>query len=442
MATQTGSIDLKAMKESADIATNTEQYFWFNSVDSGAGEGAGAHITETPQDTFISDPANGGGNVLIDSDSVDVRDGVTVLATFGKDGMNVQTEDSNNNTVEIANLGYGLGNAQGGGTANAPYYTMGQRLSGSSIGNWSCAEGYNCKATMYASHAEGAETEALQDACHSEGYQSVASGGVAHAEGYQTHAIGDYGSHAEGYGTYASEDASHAEGYGTYAAGYYSHTQNQGTMVASRSQTAIGEFNVLEPNGGSPSTRKGSAFIIGNGTDDNSRSNALTVDWSGNVDASGCYMSGGAKIGSNITIKGTGSGTLTNSAQAFALTGSQVINGNAFAYNNTSPNTGCIKCLYAGMVMISAKVRFNASFTANDYFAARAINTTQNVATEYSRMRTPTQVFNGDVILPPMYMNVNANDIIKLQAYNITASRGTLDLANTTLSVQYIAPAL
>ena len=101
MATQTGSIVLNAI----DIAQTTEQYFWFNSVDSGAGEGAGAHITETPQDTFISDPSNGGGNVLIDSDSVDIRDGVTVLATFGKDGLNVQTEDSNNNTVEIANLG-------------------------------------------------------------------------------------------------------------------------------------------------------------------------------------------------------------------------------------------------------------------------------------------------------------------------------------------------
>ena len=424
MATQTGSIDLNAI----DIAQTTEQYFWFNSVDSGAGEGAGAHITETPQDTFISDPSNGGGNVLIDSDSVDIRDGVTVLATFGKDGLNVQTEDSNNNTVEIANLGYGLGNASGGGTADYPYYTLGNRNPGESVGNWSVALGDFVVASGFNSTAEGQRTYATGDISHAEGEFSQATGRSSHAEGFETYANGDY-SHSQGYGTKATSDY----------------------------QTALGVYNV-EDNADTY------ALIIGNGTSDNARSNILTIDWSGNivggnlngvdittllkpdangnVNITGAYETGGAKIGSNITIKGTGSGTLTNSAQAFALTGSQVINGNAFAYNNTSPNLGCIKCVYAGMVMITAKVRFNASFTANDYFAARAINTTQNVATEYSRMRTPTQVFNGDVILPPMYMNVNANDIIKLQAYNITASRGTLDLANTTLSVQYIAPAL
>jgi len=89
MATTTGSIDLTGLKASADIATNTEQYFWFNSQDSGAGEGAGAHITELPMEDFIDDPANGGGNVLIDSNSVDIRDGTTTLATFGANGAQI-----------------------------------------------------------------------------------------------------------------------------------------------------------------------------------------------------------------------------------------------------------------------------------------------------------------------------------------------------------------
>lgn len=42
-------------------------------------------------------------------------------------------------------------------------------------------------------------------------------------------------------------------------------------------QTAIGQYNISDSNGTY-------AFIIGNGTANNARSNALTVDWSGNVD--------------------------------------------------------------------------------------------------------------------------------------------------------------
>ena len=63
-------------------ADNVAQYFWFNSVDT-AGEGAGAHITEISQQDFISDPANGGGNVLVRSNGISIRDGVTNLASFG-----------------------------------------------------------------------------------------------------------------------------------------------------------------------------------------------------------------------------------------------------------------------------------------------------------------------------------------------------------------------
>lgn len=75
-------------------ANETAKYFWFNSTDSGAGEGAGAHITEKPKADFVADPANGGGNVLIDSDSVEVRDGINMLATFGADGAQIGANDA------------------------------------------------------------------------------------------------------------------------------------------------------------------------------------------------------------------------------------------------------------------------------------------------------------------------------------------------------------
>lgn len=61
---------------------NVSQYFWHNNQDSGAGEGAGAHITEIPMEDFIADPSNGGGNTLIISTGIRIRDGITNLATF------------------------------------------------------------------------------------------------------------------------------------------------------------------------------------------------------------------------------------------------------------------------------------------------------------------------------------------------------------------------
>lgn len=87
MAKQTGSLDLRAAKKAHDQAKaeaeKTSQYFWHNSQDSGAGEGAGAHITKVPQEDFLADPANGGGNTLITSEGMEVRNGKTPLAVFG-----------------------------------------------------------------------------------------------------------------------------------------------------------------------------------------------------------------------------------------------------------------------------------------------------------------------------------------------------------------------
>ena len=72
-----------AVKEVADtaarIAGNTRQYFWFTSE----GTDTGAHITEVPQDEFLADPSNGGGNLLARSNGTAIRMGLTELATFG-----------------------------------------------------------------------------------------------------------------------------------------------------------------------------------------------------------------------------------------------------------------------------------------------------------------------------------------------------------------------
>ena len=266
----------KAIIEASDakkIADNTNQYFWVVSE----GTDTGAHITEITQDEFLADPDNGGGNLLARSNGIAIRDGLTELATFSPGGLDITTYDSNNNDVEIAHLGYGNGNAESG-MAIAPYYTLGTRLSGSDVGNYSMAEGLNVTSNQYASHAEGSRTTASSYASHAEGKETIASGDYSHAEGYATTASGA-GSHAEGDATTASGAKSHAEGYATIADGKYSHAGGYLTTASSSYQTAIGKYNVDDD-------ADTYAFIIGNG-DSSARSNALTVDWDGNVQAAG-----------------------------------------------------------------------------------------------------------------------------------------------------------
>ncbi len=63
-----------------------------------------------------------------------------------------------------------------------------------------------------------------------------------------------------------------------------------GTTSAFIAQTTIGTYNALDTAPSEPVHDGGLgygnyAFIVGNGTSDSARSNALTVDWEGNIDA-------------------------------------------------------------------------------------------------------------------------------------------------------------
>lgn len=111
-----------------------------------------------------------------------------------------------------------------------------------------------------------------------EGKETKAGGNFSHAEGFKTTTSAAY-SHAEGRETIASGSVSHAEGTGTVASGIRSHAGGYGTIAKGENQTAIGKYNVED-------TSNKYAFIIGNGTS-STRKNALTVDWSGNVESNG-----------------------------------------------------------------------------------------------------------------------------------------------------------
>lgn len=105
--------------------------------------------------------------------------------------------------------------------------------------------------------------------------------------------IGQY-AFAEGYESMASGNYSHAEGYTTRADGYAAHSGGEQTLASKRAQTVIGTYNVEDTSSTTTHSSSNSsygnyAFIIGNGTSTNSRSNALTVTWSGDLVATKVY---------------------------------------------------------------------------------------------------------------------------------------------------------
>ena len=152
---------------------------------------------------------------------------------------------------------------------NAKAFTLGTRDQFGVIGPMSFAEGDNIIASGLYSHAEGSFT-------------------IAHGES----------SHAEGDSTNAGGKNSHAEGYHSMANGLRSHAQNFETIASGLNQTALGRYNI-EDNDDTYSV------IIGNGTNDNNRSNALTVDWQGNVKTAGSVTENNGTRDIDLTISET-----------------------------------------------------------------------------------------------------------------------------------------
>ena len=204
------------------------------------------------------------GNLYIDSSGIQLRRGTSSYVTIANDSTNgyfvrigmgtsghvmikndgLQIWCGSSGSTLTANLGYGPGNDMGGDQTNAPFYTFGKRHS-DTVGNWSVAEGYETIASRFASYAEG--------------HYTISSG-----------------------------LASHAEGDTTCASGIASHSQNQGTIAQGYCQTAIGNYNIAQGDDDGRS-KTDWAFIIGNGVSNSARSNALTVNWTGDVNARAFY---------------------------------------------------------------------------------------------------------------------------------------------------------
>ena len=316
----------QSCKDAADalgLVQEQQEYFWHDAN--------GAHVLGDTSG-YRNDITSTGMKIVDATGSSDVA-----VAEFGADGAQIgktsgahsvidadgQRFYANNGYTQLANIGYGSGQAYSS-TEAVPYYTFGTRGAGFynydpsstyEIGQlirkedkyYVCVKNITVAEAWTESHwkeiekpfigkysmVEGDSAMAMSAGTHAEGRDTIAQGAYSHAEGYRSVVLGPkknviFAAHVEGIQcVIPSGHASHAEGYRTLASGDAAHTQNIGTIANYSAQTAIGKYNNVQQD---------TAFEIGNGTADDARSNALTVDWNGNVN-----IASGAKYKINGT---------------------------------------------------------------------------------------------------------------------------------------------
>ncbi len=257
--------------ETEQKINSVTNYFWHDA--------AGAHVST--QDHSVA-----GNNVLLDSDSLDIRFGNSdseadqnVLASFGTE-VTVGTRAAG--TIGSYSQVFGTNCIASGD------YSHAEGRGTTASGDYSHAEGLNTNAVDVYAHAEGNATTA-KDFSHAEGGLTEAMGSYSHSEGAYTKATDVY-AHAEGSYSQAKAYASHAENWVTTASGKYSHSEGAYTEAASDAQHVSGRSNVAD----SSDTY---AVIVGNGdlppTYPRVKSNAYNMDWNGNAEFQGEVYVGG-----------------------------------------------------------------------------------------------------------------------------------------------------
>lgn len=209
---------------------------------------------------------------------------------YGENYHLVNELDNGTSTYDSISIGVNtLTNKRGTiaiGFANTCEHASAIAIGGLNIssGNISYAEGFGTTSSAGQSHTEGFVTTASGDQSHAEGQGTTASGDQSHAEGYRTTASG-FDAHAEGQQSVASGFFSHAEGLRAEASGFCSHAHGKRVKANSSCQTVFGVCNVID----TPDSDGNGTYveIVGNGTTDNDRSNARTLDWSGNESLAG-----------------------------------------------------------------------------------------------------------------------------------------------------------
>lgn len=200
----------------------------------------------------------------------------TLDSAIAKEILKIDLKKKTDKTDAVINGSISMGRAENSVVGQSSI-ALGADVVASGIA--SSAVGGSCQATNVCAHAEGASTHATGTYSHAENAGTTASGAKSHAEGERSVASGDV-SHAEGYWTASNGACSHSEGSGNTANGICSHAEGYKNTAAGADQHVQGKWAITDNSGVF-------CHIVGNGTDNDHRSNAHTVDWNGNAEYAG-----------------------------------------------------------------------------------------------------------------------------------------------------------
>ena len=176
---------------------------------------------------------------------------------------------------------------------NTASIAMGKNSTASGV--TSTAIGNNSTASGETSIAMGFETEANNSASIAMGYQTSSTEGASTAMGFKTTASG-FGSTSIGYETTASGNSSAAMGWLTTASGKASIALGKSTIASDFGSLVIGQYNLsgsTVTNSALLPNPANTAFVIGNGTASNAKSDAFKV-----------MVNGNTTIGNDLTVTG------------------------------------------------------------------------------------------------------------------------------------------
>lgn len=277
----------------------------------------------------------------------------------------------------------------------------------SASGNYSFAFGYNAQAKGLYSVAMGG-TVSGQDTI-AIGAASLAVGG-----GVQTGNSTDAGN--------ASGNYAVAVGYHSKAIGNISFASGYGTISKGQSAASFGAWNLIDNTVTTDNAKGTYAFAVGNGTADDARSNALTVDWSGNTTIAG-----------SLTLNGTTTITATDISN---WNNSSVVSISPTLTSGTKIGTitidGTSTDLY-GETNTDTKVTQNAAITTSGAYPILLGNSTATTAITDTVNKTSTLTYNPNtqILTSP---KVSADNI-----YVGTASYGdTLPTTGTTGQIFFV----
>ena len=162
----------QALTEACSLSYNSAQYFWTKTSSNYMSCPTGSYVTEVSRDYY--DPDKGGtvsgGSLLLRSAGIYIRNAATTVAQFLAAGVTLFNSSGytlaeflssgltiyNGSGTTVAHLGYGS-TSDAGTSTTSPYFTLGNRKSGSTIGTRSLTVGSNMVASGTGSLAIGKE---------------------------------------------------------------------------------------------------------------------------------------------------------------------------------------------------------------------------------------------------------------------------------------------